>query len=262
MKFARFSVDGWESYGLVQGDCVRVIQGDIFGEHRETRASYPLDRVKLLAPTRPTTFWAVGLNYAAHIAHQEGALDPERIKRESQGFRPWHKGVHCLIGQDEAVVIPADADYVHYEGELVIVIGRPARRVTPQEAPHFIFGYTVGNDISSEGSWHPDISNWRKKGSDTFGPVGPWIETGVTDPHALEIITRLNGKERDRGSTAGMVHDCFSIVSGISKYCTLHPGDIILTGAPGKVEKIAPGDVVEVDIPGIGCLRNPVAGEK
>jgi 2-keto-4-pentenoate hydratase/2-oxohepta-3-ene-1,7-dioic acid hydratase in catechol pathway len=262
MKFARFSVEGWESYGLVEGDRVRVIQGDIFGEHRETRAYYPLDRVKLLPPTRPTTFWAVGLNYAAHIAHQEGALDAERIKRESQGFRPWHKGVHCMIGQDDAVVIPADADYVHYEGELVIVIGRPARRITPQEAPHFIFGYTVGNDISGEGSWHPDISNWRKKGSDTFGPVGPWIETDVGDPHQLEIITRLNGKERDRGSTAGMVHDCYAIVSGISKYCTLHPGDIILTGAPGKVERINPGDVIEVEIPGIGCLRNPVAGDE
>src|SRR5262245_5692140 len=134
MKIARFSVEGWESYGLVEGDRVRVIQGDIFGEHKESRASYPLDRVKLLPPTRPTTFWAVGLNYAAHIAHQEGALDAERIKRESQGFRPWHKGAHCIIGQNDAVVIPADADYVHYEGELVIVIGRPARNVRPARA--------------------------------------------------------------------------------------------------------------------------------
>jgi hypothetical protein len=134
----------------VEGDRVRVIQGDIFGEHKETQASYPLNRVKLLPPTRPTTFWAVGLNYAAHIAHQEVALDAERIKRESQGFRPWHKGAHCIIGQDDAVVIPADSDYVHYEGELVIVIGKPARKVTPEEAPHFIFGYTIGNDISSE----------------------------------------------------------------------------------------------------------------
>lgn len=180
MKIARFSVDGWESYGLVEGDRVRVIQGDIFGSHAETRASYPLARVKLLPPTRPKTFWAVGLNYAAHIAHQEVALDTARIQRESQGFRPWHKGAHCMIGQDEAVVIPSDADHVHYEGELVIVIGRPARKITPEEAPHFIFGYTIGNDISSEGSWHPDISNWRKKGSDTFGPVGPWIETTST----------------------------------------------------------------------------------
>jgi len=261
MKIARFSVDGWDSYGRVEGDRVRVIQGDVFGEYKETQASYPLNVVKLLPPTRPTTFWAVGLNYAAHIAHQEVALDAERIKRESQGFRPWHKGAHCIVGQGDAVVIPADSDYVHYEGELVIVIGKPARKITPQEAPHFIFGYTVGNDISSEGSWNSDISNWRKKGSDTFGPVGPWIETDVKDPHKLEIITRLNGRERDRGSTSGMVHNCYAIVSGISKYATLHPGDIILTGAPGAVEQIKPGDVMEVEIPGIGVLRNPVIGE-
>jgi 2-keto-4-pentenoate hydratase/2-oxohepta-3-ene-1,7-dioic acid hydratase in catechol pathway len=261
MRLARFSVDGWESYGLVEGDRIRAIRGDIFGKHEETRASYPLDQVKLLPPTRPTTFWAVGLNYAAHIAHQAVALDPERIKREQQGFRPWHKGAHSIVGQGDPVVIPRDADLVHYEGELVIVIGRPARRITPQEAPHFILGYTIGNDISSEGSWQSDISNWRKKGCDTFGPVGPWIETEVADPHNLEIITRLNGKERDRGSTSGMVHDCYAVVSGISKYATLHPGDIILTGAPGAVERINPGDVVEVEIPGIGILRNPVVGE-
>lgn len=262
MKIARFSIDGWESHGVVEGDRIRVIQGNVFGAHEITRASYPLDRVKLLPPTRPTTFWAVGLNYAAHIAHQEVALDTARIQRESQGFRPWHKGVHCMIGHDDAVVIPADSDYVHYEGELVIVIGKPARKITSAEAPSFILGYTIGNDISSEGSWHPDISNWRKKGSDTFGPVGPWIETDIKDPHDLTIITRLNGREKDRGSTSGMVRNCYDVVSGISKYCTLHPGDIILTGAPGAVEEIKPGDVVEVEIPGIGVLRNPVVAEK
>ena len=96
MKIARFSVAGWESSRRVVGDRVRVIEGDIFGAHCEAGASYPLDQVKLLPPTRPTTFWAVGRNYAAHIAHQVGALDAERIRRESQGFRPWHKGVHCI----------------------------------------------------------------------------------------------------------------------------------------------------------------------
>jgi 2-keto-4-pentenoate hydratase/2-oxohepta-3-ene-1,7-dioic acid hydratase in catechol pathway len=242
MKIARFTIDGWESHGVVEGDRIRVIQGNVFAEHTLTNAYYPLNRVRLLPPTRPKTFWAVGLNYAAHIAHQEVALDTARIQRESQGFRPWHKGAHCMIGHNDEVVIPSDADHVHYEGELVIVIGKPARRITPQEAPNFIFGYTVGNDISGEGTWHPDISNWRKKGSDTFGPVGPWIETDIKDPHALEIITRLNGREADRGSTSGMVHNCYAIVSGISKYCTLHPG--------------------EVEIAGIGTLRNPVVAEK
>jgi 2-keto-4-pentenoate hydratase/2-oxohepta-3-ene-1,7-dioic acid hydratase in catechol pathway len=262
MKIARFSVDGWESYGLIEDERIRVIQGDIFGSYIETQASYPLRRVKLLPPSRARTFWAVGLNYAAHIAHQEVALADARIQHEALEFRPWHKGVHCMIGHEDSIVIPGDADLVHYEGELVIVIGRPTRNITPEEAPHFIFGYTIGNDVSSEGSWHPDISNWRKKGCDTFGPVGPWIETDVVDPHDLQIITRLNGREADRGSTSGMVRNCYAIVSGISKYATLHPGDIILTGAPGAVEQIRPGDVVEIEIPGIGILRNSVIGEK
>ena len=261
MKLARFRVNDWESYGLVEGDRVSVIQGSIFGEYTVSQASYPLDRVKLLPPTRPTNFWAVGLNYAAHVAHQEVALDAERIRRESAGFRPWHKGVGCIIGHDDPVMLPSEADYVHYEGELVIVIGKPARRVTPEEAPHFILGYTCGNDISGEGSWSPDLSNWRKKGSDTFGPVGPWIETDV-DPHRLEIATRLNGTERDRGSTSGMNHDCYATVSGISQFVTLRPGDLILTGAPGAVEQLHPGDVVEVESPGIGTLRNPVVSEQ
>jgi 2-keto-4-pentenoate hydratase/2-oxohepta-3-ene-1,7-dioic acid hydratase in catechol pathway len=261
MKLARFRVDDWESYGLVEGDRVRAIQGSIFGEYSVSRASYPLERIKLLPPTRPTAFWAVGLNYAAHVAHQEQALDAERIRRDSAVFRPWQKGVHCMVGHGDPIVLPPEADYVHYEGELVIVIGKPARRVTPEEAPNFILGYTCANDVSSEGSWSNDLSNWRKKGSDTFGPVGPWIETDV-DPHRLEIITRLNGKESDRGSTSGMTYDCYYTVSGISQFVTLHPGDLILTGAPGAVEQIHPGDVVEIEIPGIGTLRNPVVSEE
>lgn len=261
MKLARFSVDEWESYGLVEGDRVRVIQGDIFGEHKPTKATYPLDRVKLLPPTKPTAFWAVGLNYAAHIAHQEQALDAERIQRESAVFRPWHKGVNCIIGHDDTIKLPPEADYIHYEGELAIVIGRPARRVTVEDAPNFILGYTCANDVSSEGSWSKDLSNWRRKCCDTFGPVGPWIETEVSDPHNLEIITRLNGRESDRGSTSGMVYNCYQIVSGISQFVTLHPGDLILTGAPGAVEQLHPGDEVQIEIPAIGMLRNPVAAE-
>ncbi|MBM3941632.1 MAG: DUF2437 domain-containing protein [SAR202 cluster bacterium] len=260
MKLARFSVNGWESYGQVEGDRVQVIQGDIFGEHRLTDASYPLERVRLLPPTRANTFWAIGLNYAAHVAHQEHALDAERIRRDSSAFRPWQKGTNCIIGHNDYIVLPPEADYVHYEGELVIVIGKPARRVTPEDAPNFILGYTCANDVSGEGAWSKDLSNWRRKSSDTFGPVGPWIETDV-DPHNLEIITRLNGREHDRGSTSGMTYNCYAIVSGISQFATLRPGDLVLTGAPGSVEQLHPGDVVEIEIPGIGTLRNPVRGE-
>lgn len=260
MRYARFQVDGWESYGQIDGNRIRVIQGDLFGAHTVTNASYPLDRVKLLPPTRAGSFWAIGLNYLAHIAHQEHALDAERIRRDAAIFRPWSKGVSSIIGHNDAIVLPPEADYVHYEGELVIVIGKPARRVSQEEARHFIFGYTIANDVSGEGSFSKDTSMWRRKTTDTWGPVGPWIETDV-DPHRLDIITRLNGKENDRGSTSGMTWNCWAIVSGISQYITLHPGDLILTGAPGAVEQLHPGDVVEIEIPGIGTLRNPVVAE-
>ena len=261
MKLARFRVDGWESYGLVADGRVQVIRGSIFGEHTITDAAYPLERVKLLPPTQPTSYWAVGLNYAAHIAHQENALDAERIRRDSASFRPWQKGANCIIATGDAIVLPPEADYVHYEGELVIVIGKPARRVTAAAAPNFILGYTCANDVSGEGSWANDLSNWRRKMCDTFGPVGPWIETDV-DPHNLEIITRLNGQEHDRGRTDGMIYDCYATVSGISQFVTLRPGDLILTGAPGAVEQLHPGDVVEIEIPGIGVLQNPVIAER
>ena len=261
MKFARFEINGWESYGVVEGDQLRVIQGDLFGRYHFTDAMYPISKVKILPPTRPLSFWAVGLNYADHVAHQVEALDADRIARDAQTFRPWQKGVSSIIGQDETIILPKESDYVHYEGELVIVIGKPARRITPAEAPNFILGYTCGNDVSGEGSWSADSSNWRKKTSDTFGPVGPWIETDV-DPQSLDIITRVNGTENDRGSTSGMTYGCYETVSRISQFVTLHPGDLILTGAPGAVDGLKPGDVVEIEIPEIGTLRNPVAAEE
>ena len=206
MKIARFRVDNSESYGAVEGDRIRVIDGDIFGEHTLTQTTHPLASVKLLAPTKPTAFWAIGLNYAAHNEFQANALDGERIRREAQEFRPWQKGNSCIIAHNEAIVIPPESDFVHYEGELVIVIGKPARRVKREEAADYIFGYTCGNDVSNEGVFQKDSTHYRRKNCDTFGPVGPWIETEL-DPHNLDIITRLNGTERDRGSTSGMVWD-------------------------------------------------------
>ena len=187
-------------------------------------------------------------------------MDGERIRREAQEFRPWQKGNSCIIAHNEAIVIPPESDFVHYEGELVIVIGKPARRVKREEAADYIFGYTCGNDVSNEGVFQKDSTHYRRKNCDTFGPVGPWIETEL-DPHNLDIITRLNGTERDRGSTSGMVWDCYETLSRLTQLITLQPGDLIITGAPGGVEAIHPGDVIEIDIPEIGALSNPVIAE-
>ena len=259
MKFARFRVDGYDYYGRVEGDRLRAIQGDLFsGDYTLTGATYALDRAKLLPPSRPVNFWGLGENYAVHVQfriEQMGNEIAERAKR----FSPWHKSVGCLVASGDTVVMPPDLKVLEYEGELCIVIGRPAYRVSKEEARAYIFGYTVCNDIS--GADYRDAFMWRMKTSDTFGPVGPWIETEI-EPHNLDIITRVDGREEDRGNTRDMVHDCYTIVSNISQNCTLHPGDLITTGAPGGTRPLTPGEVVEVEIPGIGVLRNPIAAAK
>ena len=144
MKFARFEINGWQSYAVVEGDQLRVIQGDLFGQHNFTDARYPINNVKILPPTQPTSYWAIGLNYADHVAHQIENLDAERIAKDAQAFMPWQKGVSCIIGQGDTVILPAESDYVHYEGELVIVIGKPARRITTEEAPSSSWAIPAG----------------------------------------------------------------------------------------------------------------------
>ena len=259
MKFARFRVDGYDYYGQVEADRLRAIQGDLFsGDYRLTGAVFALDRVTLLPPSRPVNFWGVGENYPVHVRFRIEQMGRE-IEERAKHFTPWHKGVGSLIASGDTVVMPPDLKVLEYEGELCVVIGRPAYRVSRDEAPHYIFGYSVSNDIS--GADYHDAFMWRMKCSDTFGPVGPWIETTI-DPHSLDIITRVDGREEDRGNTRDMIHDCYAIVSNISQYCTLHPGDLITTGAPGSTRPLKPGEVVEVEIPGIGVLRNPIAAAR
>jgi len=146
---------------------------------------------------------------------------------------------------------------VHYEGELVIVIGKPARKITPQDAPHFIFGYTVGNDVTARDQQQADGQWTRAKGHDTFCPVGPWIVTDI-DPSDIELRTEVNGQVKQRSRTSLMIHDIGAIVEWISAVMTLLPGDLILTGTPEGVGPIEDGDTVNITVEGIGTLTNPV----
>ncbi len=233
MKIARFIVDGFACYGQVEEAEVRAIQGSIFGDYRVTGLTFPLSRVKLLPPTQPVNFWNIGLNYQHHLesrVEEYGEGLRERIKH----LNPFLKGSgSSIVATGEAIVIPPGLpDFIDYEGELCIVIGRPAHRVSPEDAPDYILGYTIADDVGAGPVWfHGDFTNWRTKTSDSFAPVGPWIETEM-DPHNVDIIVRVNGHEEQRGTTRDMVRNCYEIVSGISRYCTLHPGDIISTGSP------------------------------
>ncbi|MEK7777507.1 MAG: fumarylacetoacetate hydrolase family protein [Chloroflexota bacterium] len=259
MRIARVRLlsSGAEHYGVLHGDQVHILAKPPFDGIVESRKRVSLGDVRLLPPTAPVDFWGIGMNYGDHL-QQAQATSGLPI---TGTMRPWHKGVGGIIGPDQPIIIPPEAVEVHYEGELVVVMGKRARRITPAQAPQYILGYTCGNDVSEKHSWEKEPGQWRGKGTDTFAPVGPWIETDI-EPQGHELIVRRNGKEETHGNTSQMIHSVYDIVSYISRFITLHPGDLILTGAAGISQAIHPGDVVEVEISGIGTLRNPVEMEK
>ena len=257
-RFARFQAGDTIAYGVLEGDRVRQISGDLFGAWSKTDATFALSGVKLLPPTRPSQVLALAGNYRSHL--KDDTLPPKFAIPQ-----PFFKSPSCLIGQGESIVIPTDAKTVHYEAELVIVIGKTCRKVSKADALNYVFGVTAGNDVS-ERIWQndenvKDVQWWRAKGTDTFGPCGPFIVTGV-DYGNLLLRLRLNGEVKQEERTDHFIHDIPTTVSFISQYITLHPGDLIFTGTPGKTTEIKPGDVVEVELEGVGVLRNPVVAGK
>jgi 2-keto-4-pentenoate hydratase/2-oxohepta-3-ene-1,7-dioic acid hydratase in catechol pathway len=250
-KYIRYRYDSSVSYGILEGETVREIRGGLFGERAPSGVVRKLSEVKLLHPCEPGKIMAVGLNYKSHLGGRPQPAHPEMF----------YKPVTALQHPGEPIVIPRDASDVHYEGELVVVIGKHVRNATPDEARDAIFGVTCGNDVSDRNWQHgagKDIQWWRAKGCDTFAPLGPAIATGL-DYGNLRLQTRLNGETVQEQTTADLIFDCPAIVSWVSGWVTLLPGDIIYTGTPGSTRKLSPGDTVEVEIEGIGVLSNPVA---
>jgi 2-keto-4-pentenoate hydratase/2-oxohepta-3-ene-1,7-dioic acid hydratase in catechol pathway len=251
-KYVRFTTDGsTAAYGIVEGDQVRQLDGDLFGSHRATNKTYPLADVKLLAPTVATKVLALAGNYKDHLGDRPLPKNPE----------PFLKPPSCLQGHEGPIVLPASTTDVHYEAELVVVIKKQARNVSVQEAPDYVLGVTCGNDVSAR-IWQndpqvKDVQWWRAKGHDTFGPCGPWIVSGL-DVDNLDMELRVNGEVRQKTNTRNQIHNVAETVSFISHFMTLEPGDLIFTGTPGQTRPLAAGDVVEVEIEGVGILRNPV----
>jgi 2-keto-4-pentenoate hydratase/2-oxohepta-3-ene-1,7-dioic acid hydratase in catechol pathway len=258
MKFLRFQKDETVAYGLLEGQRVRQLSGDLFASWSKTDVTYPLADVKILTPTRPTQVLALAGNYRSHLRDDE-------VPAKFTIPQPFYKSPSCLIAHGENIVIPGDAKTVHYEAELVVVIGKKCRKVSPADAMRYVFGVTAGNDVS-ERIWQndeqeKDVQWWRAKGADTFGPVGPYIVTGV-DYGDLLLRLRLNGEVKQQEKTDHLIHDIPAAVSFISHYVTLHPGDLIFTGTPGETSDLKPGDVVEVELQEVGVLRNPVVAEE
>ena len=252
MKLVRFLKNDQPCYGLIEGEAVYAIEGSIFGEFRQAEKVAALSEVSLLAPCEPTKILAVGLNYRVHAAELGHDVPSEPLI--------FSKPPSSVIGPLEPIVYPVLSQHVDYEGELTVVIGQRARNLSPEKARDFVLGYTCGNDVTARDLQQRDDQWTRAKGFDTFCPLGPCIVTGL-DPAHLAISARVNGEVRQSATTADMVFNVAELIAYVSQVMTLEPGDVILTGTPAGVGPVEPGDVVEVEIEGIGTLRNPVVSQ-
>ena len=222
----------------------------------------PRAQITLTAPVRPRKFWAIGLNYADHVA-ESGLPMPENLP-------VFAKATTCVVGPYDDVQRPAVSEMLDYEGELGFVIGRRCRHVSADEAPGVIAGYVVVNDFSVR-DWQVMTPQWDLgKSFDTHGPIGPWIVTAdeLGDPHALDLRTYVNGELRQSSNTRNLIYNCFRQVEIISQACTLEPGDVIATGTPSGIAAgmegrpwLTPGDRVRVEIDGIGAIENEIVQE-
>jgi 2-keto-4-pentenoate hydratase/2-oxohepta-3-ene-1,7-dioic acid hydratase in catechol pathway len=254
MKIVRFRYDGRDRYGALEDDRITALEGTI-GDlvPAKSVASIALADGRLLAPATPSKIVAIGLNYADHAAEGNRELPKEPML--------FIKPSTAVIGPGDDIVYPPQTTNLHHEGELAIVIGKTARNVARSEARRYVLGYTCANDVTARDLQRRDVQFTRGKGFDTFAPLGPWIVTDL-DPSDLALEVRVNGEVRQKSRTSQLIFDCDFLVSFISQVMTLLPGDVISTGTPAGVSPMKIGDVVEVEIERIGCLKNAIAAPR
>lgn len=264
MRYARCLVptgprqDSREILGLVEGDHVVELHGALFGLQTRTRRRHDIADVVFLPPVIPGTFYAAGYNYKAHNRHHEElGYDPVEVGPHPEvGYR----AQSALIGHGGAIVKPADVEgRFETEAELVAVVGRTLKHATRAEAKEAILGWTIGNDVSARAWQHADRTFWRAKNADTFKPMGPWIETDL-DPFASTTTVRRNGAVDASFPTGDMIFDPYDFLVEMTRYITVHPGDVLWMGADGNTPMDV-GDEIEIEISGIGTLTNTVVGE-
>lgn len=246
MRWARYRQAGRTFHGVVDGDVVREGVGDPFGGWRENGHHLALAEVELLAPVAPSKIVAVGLNYRDHAAEMKKPLPTEPLL--------FLKPPSAVIGPGGTIVCPPESAATEFEGELAIVIGRRCRQVAASAAGEYVLGYTGMIDVTARDIQRREVQYTRAKGFDTFAPLGPWIETDA-DPTRLAIETRVNGAVRQSSRTDQLVFAPAELVSFVSRWVTLLPGDVISTGTPAGVGRLSPGDVIELAIERIGTLR-------
>ena len=254
MRYGRVSLDGRPRWARLDGDAVHILRGSPLGGESAVETTLPLAGAIFLPPVVPFVFYAVGLNYRGHIEHHRAAGRKVAVpERPEVGYR----ANNALIGDGEAILVPLDVTGpFEAEGEVVAVLGRRVRNASRAEAQESVFGWTIGNDVSAREWQRADRSFWRSKNSDTFKPMGPWIETDV-DPMVQTTTVRVNGETQAEFATGDMVFDPWDFIVEASRYITFHPGDVLWMGADSNCQ-IAPGDVVDVEVTGIGVLSNPV----
>lgn len=256
MRWARFDRAGTPTYAIVEADRLVPVRGSPLATWESTRDSIPLAGAKLLPPVIPPTFYACGMNYAGHVREVAAKIgqEPNLPAQPDIGYR----ANNALIGDGDAIVIPADAtDKVQYEGELAVIIGKESRHLTRENALAAVLGYTIGNDVSERSWQRSDRTLWRAKNTDTFKPMGPWIETDVRLDDLVTKV-RLNGKQLIEFRTNDMIFGVVDFLVAMTRYLTLYPGDMMWMGTEGATADMKHGDVCEIEITGIGTLRNPV----
>jgi 2-keto-4-pentenoate hydratase/2-oxohepta-3-ene-1,7-dioic acid hydratase in catechol pathway len=252
-RFVRLVTDGGARWGVVEDERVYALVGDPFTAWERGGEMGSLNSLALLAPLVPTKIVCVGRNYPAHATEHGSEVPAEPLL--------FFKPPSSVIGPGAPIVLPPQSQQVEHEAELAVVIKRRCRDVTPEEAWGYVLGGTCGNDVTARDLQRRDSQWTRAKGFDTFCPLGPWLVTGLREEDVadLEIVCRVNGEVRQRGRTREMVFSPAHLIAYTASIMTLEPGDVIMTGTPAGVGPLAAGDVVEVEVEGVGVLRNSVA---
>jgi 2-keto-4-pentenoate hydratase/2-oxohepta-3-ene-1,7-dioic acid hydratase in catechol pathway len=255
MKIVRYqrSARAKPAWGWITEDRVGKLAGSPFDEFRRQETMVPLEKVRLLPPVVPGKIICVGRNYAAHAAEHDAEVPELPLL--------FMKPPSAVIGPGETILLPSQSSRVEHEAELAIVIGREGRHIRPEDAAHYILGYTAANDVTARDLQRLDGQWTRAKSFDTFCPIGPWIESEL-DPSDVLITCSVQGQLRQMGSTRDMIFPVPNLVAYVSSVMTLHPGDLILTGTPSGVGPLLPGDEVAVEVEGLGTLTNFVQSEE
>jgi 2-keto-4-pentenoate hydratase/2-oxohepta-3-ene-1,7-dioic acid hydratase in catechol pathway len=249
VRTCRFSRAGQERYGVLEGNEVRALSAAPWEGGLPEGPRIPFGEVTLLAPVRPGKVVCVGRNYRAHAKELGNEVPKEPLL--------FIKPSTAVVGPMQEIRIPEASKEVHHEAELAVVVGRPLTRGSAVEAREAVFGFTCLNDVTARDIQRAEQHFTRAKSYDTFCPVGPVVETAL-DPLDQFVTCRVNGEQRQRGSTRDMVVDPYALLSFVSHVMTLLPGDLVSTGTPEGVGPIRRGDWVEVEVSGVGVLKNPV----